>query len=68
MANSQNTAYVNCPACGEVIELVCPETVSEVNRVLAFAEACDEWDDDPSIHNRTVCVKCTADLYVYWWV
>jgi predicted RNA-binding Zn-ribbon protein involved in translation (DUF1610 family) len=60
-------AYVNCPACGEIVPVSSPGGHGEVRRVLPLTEAAGV-PRGGTTRSRGSCPKCGADLLLCWWL
>jgi hypothetical protein len=61
----QSTYFVNCPHCGEIVEVVCPQPD---RRIRTTDTAKDRWNlhfgDD---NTNTACRHCGKSFVVYWY-
>jgi len=61
---AQATRYINCPHCGKIVEVVCPDDNREPRKVTA--------DPEPNFslaqtNNNISCPNCGNTIYLHWY-
>ena len=70
MEYKQGVTYVNCPYCGEIVEVICPIPNVVVYQVLAKNSWLKARVVDNSNYtvttNECACSKCKNTMYLVW--
>jgi len=61
---AQVTRYINCPHCGRIVEVVCPDDNREPRKVTADKEFYLSWSNTD---NNVACPNCEQRIYLHWY-
>lgn len=61
----QTTYFINCPHCGEVIEVVCPRIDANPREVKADPKYTIRFS---SFNNEIACPKCRQYIMLHWYL
>jgi C4-type Zn-finger protein len=72
MEDRQSKKFVNCPLCGEIIEVICPVINATVYQVVAK----DSWlkarvvdnSNYATTTNECACPRCKKTIYLAWFM
>ncbi len=64
---AQQTYYVNCPHCSEIIEVVNPKPNTDVRHVVGTSDSPHPWFAKPDTWFTIKCPKCSEHVCIRWW-
>jgi hypothetical protein len=65
MPGKQESRHINCPHCGEIIEVICPDVDRGVKKILANkVEFFNFYNFDS--RNTSCCKICKKSIVLYW--
>lgn len=61
---TQQTFFVNCPFCGQIVEVVCPKPGRTPTQVESHKEKMGDWG---SVVTTVGCSRCSNRMFIFWY-